>query len=62
MCHDDGEDRVVGEFDDLVARGLTPPIPITVSKLNIRIRDALTVFAKYLTDDEVDWPESGAWA
>jgi hypothetical protein len=62
MCHDDGEDRVVGEFDDLVALGLTPPIQITVSKLNIRIRDGLTIFAKYLTEDEPDWPESGPWA
>ena len=56
MCHDDGEDRIVGEFDELVASGLAPPLLVTVSKLNIRVRDGLSVFAKYLRDDEPDWP------
>lgn len=58
MCHDDGEDRVVGEFDELIAQGLSFPIAVSVSKLNIRVRKGLSVFAKYLADDEPDWPAS----
>ena len=62
MCHDDGEDRVVGEFDELIAQGLTLPIRIKVSKLNIRVRKGLSVFAKYLMADEPEWPESSDWS
>lgn len=61
VCHDNGEDRLAGEYDELVARGIPLPIPLTVSKLNIRVRDGLSVFAKYLADDEADWPDSGKW-
>lgn len=62
MCHDEGEHRVVGELQELIALGLTSPIRITVSKVNIRIQDGFTVFVKYLTKDEPDWPDSGAWS
>lgn len=46
MCHDNGEDRVVGTFEELAAKGITSPIQITVSKLNIRVR--ISVFTHYL--------------
>jgi hypothetical protein len=61
MCHDEGEDRVIGEFDELVASGVVSPIPINVSKLNIRVREGISVFATYLTDDQPPWPDSGDW-
>lgn len=52
MCHDDGEDRVKSTFDELALRGMEAPLPITVSKLNITIREGLSVYVKYLRDGE----------
>lgn len=62
MCHDQGEDRIVGEFDELVARGLVLPLRINVSKVNVRVRGRLSVFLKYLATDEPDWPDAGDWS
>jgi hypothetical protein len=52
MCHDDGEDRVMGTFEELSAGGVTFPLRLTVSKLNIKVREGVTVLAKYLADGE----------
>lgn len=52
MCHDRGEDRVQGTFEELIARGVVFPLRVTVSKLNIRVREGTSVFAKYLADGE----------
>lgn len=51
MCHDNGEERVEGTFEELVARGMMVPIRIAVSKLNIRVRDGISVLAHYLPDE-----------
>ena len=61
MCHDGGVDRVVGEYEELRARGMVLPMPITVAMLNIRVRDGLSLFVRYLADDEPLWPESSDW-
>jgi hypothetical protein len=52
MCHDHGEDRVEGTFEELVAMGVSLPIRINVSKLNIRVRDDISVFAYYLPEED----------
>jgi len=51
MCHDKGEDRVVGTFEELVERGVPLPLRINVSKLNIRVRDDISIFANYLAEE-----------
>jgi hypothetical protein len=50
MCHDRGEDRIQGTFEDLVDAGIAFPLRVTVSKLNIRIREGIAVFAHYVPD------------
>ena len=52
ICHDHGEDRVVGTFEELSASGMTFPLRLTVSKLNIKVREGISVFAKYVVDGE----------
>lgn len=53
MCHDNGEDRVRGSYEELVSKGMCPPILINVSKLNISIGAGVSVFVKYLTNSEM---------
>jgi hypothetical protein len=48
MCHDQGEDHVVGTFEELTAAGLTFPLEIIVSKLNITVRPNISLFVKFL--------------
>jgi hypothetical protein len=52
MCNDQGENRVLGTFEELAAGGVSFPLRITVSKLNIGVRDGISVFVKYLGDAE----------
>lgn len=52
MCHDEGEDRVDGTFDELTASGMTFPLRITVSKLNIKVREGVSVFAQYVPEEQ----------
>ena len=52
MCNDDGSERVEGEFEEFVTKGMVPPLQITVrSRLNIRVRKGMSVFAHYLADE-----------
>ena len=55
MCHDEGEDRVQGEYEELLAIGMTFPFPINVAGLNIRMQEGITLFGRFLTADEPDW-------
>lgn len=48
MCRDGGEDRVVGTYDELVAAGVGMPIPIGGRKVNVLLRDGVSVFVKYV--------------
>jgi hypothetical protein len=54
MCGDDGEDRIVGTYEELLARGVTFPITIALRRMNIRVTEGLSVFAKYIDDREED--------
>ena len=56
VCHDDGEDRVPsaamsidGEdtFEELSARGMTFPLRLEVSKLDIRVRPGVSALGHY---------------
>lgn len=52
MCNDDGSERVDGEFEELAAKEMVPPLQITVrSRLNIRVRKGISVFAHYVADE-----------
>jgi hypothetical protein len=48
MCHDDGSHRLEGSVEELGAMGIKFPVELSVSKLNIRIREGLSVFVHYL--------------
>jgi hypothetical protein len=52
MCHDGGEDHVIGTFEELSASGFGFPLRITVSRLNIGVRPGISVFVKYLAEGE----------
>ena len=54
MCGDDGEDRIVGTYEELLARGVTFPITIALRRMSIRVTEGLSVFAKYIDEREED--------
>ncbi len=48
MCHDDGENRAVGSYEELVNAGTNMPIQISCSKLNIAMNDEVVIYVMYL--------------
>ncbi len=48
MCADDGEDQVIGTYEELLANGTVMPIPIRLRRMNIRVRQGVSIFAKYI--------------
>lgn len=50
MCGDHGASRVVGSFEELLASGIPIPIPILRRRMNIRIGEGVSIFAKYVDD------------
>lgn len=56
MCHDGGVDRVMGTYEELEAQRMTLPIEVIVGGANIRIQAGLSLFVKYLSLEEPDWP------
>lgn len=50
MCHDDGEDRVFGSYEELLDAGVKMPIEISCSKLNIRLDDEVAVYVMYIRE------------
>jgi hypothetical protein len=52
MCGDEGKDHIVGTYEELLAGGMSLPIPIALRRMNIRVTNGLSVFAHYLPDSE----------
>jgi hypothetical protein len=50
MCGDGGADRIVGTYEELVENGVAIPIAIEKRGMNIRVREGMSVFAKYVND------------
>lgn len=48
MCDEAGDHRVVGTFDELAAMGLTFPLEVPVSRLNIAVQQGLSVFVVFV--------------
>jgi hypothetical protein len=48
MCHETGEDRMEGTFEELSAAGVTFPHFINVSRLNIRVKQGLAMLMEYM--------------
>jgi hypothetical protein len=46
-CHDQGEDRLVGSFEELHDLGLSSPIYMNVSRYNIHVADDLSVLIEF---------------
>jgi hypothetical protein len=49
MCDEAGGRRVAGEFEELCASGMSFPMPVLVSRLNIRVRKGASVFVELVT-------------
>jgi hypothetical protein len=56
MCGDQGEDRIVGTYEELLAGGVSLPISIALRRMNIRVTQGLSIFAKYLPDSAESEP------
>lgn len=52
MCDEHGAARIVGTYEELLATGAAMPIPILGRAMNIKVREGISVFAKYLADGE----------
>lgn len=50
MCHDDGEDRMQGSFEELSQAGVSFPLYINVSRLNIRVNGLVSLLMEYTPD------------
>ncbi len=48
MCHESGEDRVDGTFEELSHAGLQFPHYINVSRLNIRLQKGIAILMEYV--------------
>lgn len=48
MCHESGEGRVDGTYDELVREGMSFPAYINVSRLNIRVRPGVVMLMEYI--------------
>jgi hypothetical protein len=52
MCGEGGESRIVGTYEVLKSDGVPMPIPSLLRAMNITIAKGLSVFARYLGDQE----------
>jgi hypothetical protein len=60
MCHDDGEDRMQGSFEELSQAGVSFPLYINVSRLNIRVNELLSLLMEYTPDQPTpEQPSTG---
>jgi len=50
MCHDDGKDRMQGSFEELSQAGVSFPLYINVSRLNIHVNELLSLVMEYMPD------------
>jgi hypothetical protein len=48
MCDEQGGRRVTGEFEELRRLGMSFPMPVPVSRLNIRARTGVTVLVEFV--------------
>lgn len=52
MVHETGEDRMQGSFEELSEAGISFPLYINVSRLNIRVNDSLSILMEYVRRPE----------
>jgi hypothetical protein len=50
MCHESGEDRMEGTFEELSQAGVSFPLYINVSRLNIRVQKGVVMLMEYMKD------------
>jgi 8-oxo-dGTP pyrophosphatase MutT (NUDIX family) len=48
MCDEAGGQRVCGELEELQGDGMTFPLEIPVSRLNVRVQDGVSVFVEFI--------------
>ena len=47
-CHETGEDRMEGAFEELSNAGVAFPLYINVSRLNVRVKQGLAMLMEYM--------------
>ena len=52
MCGPSGVNRVVGTYAELKMQATPLPIPVLLRTMTISVRKGLSIFARYLRDDE----------
>ena len=50
MCGVDGDARIVGTYEELAANGMTMPLPILGRRMNIRVREGISVLTEHVID------------
>jgi hypothetical protein len=50
MCGVDGDARIVGTYEELTAGGLTMPLPILERRMNIGVREGISVLTEHILD------------
>ncbi|MBX3188621.1 MAG: hypothetical protein KF819_16510 [Labilithrix sp.] len=58
MCDEAGGRRVTGTFEELRDQGMLFPMTITVSRLNVRVRDGISVFIEFEPPERLVPPAS----
>jgi hypothetical protein len=53
MCHDNGEGRIAGTWEELAALGIHFPLTVNVSKLNIQVREGVSLYIHFLPPDHI---------
>lgn len=48
MCDEEGGRRVTGEFEELQSAGMIFPLTVPVSRLNIRVREGISVLLEFV--------------
>lgn len=48
MCHETGEERMDGSFEELSQAGVSFPLHINVSRLNIRVQKGVVMLMEYM--------------
>jgi len=56
MCHETGEDRMEGSFEELSQAGVSFPLYINVSRLNIRVQKGVVMLMEYMAHTNASPP------
>jgi hypothetical protein len=50
MCGVEGDARIIGTYEELTASGMTMPLPILDRRMNISVREGISVLTEHVVD------------